>query len=130
MFPYQPNQQNTSGQIYADLALQGAKGLAGGISQAGQSIGADLEQLNQIRRQQEMASGAAQAAQGAYNNQPISMEDLNAMTPLQRMGASAAMTQMYPAMVRNNYYNEMMNYRNANHGQDGGGGSPQLLTVP
>ena len=126
MFPYQPNQQDESGKIYADLAMQGSRGLAGGIQQAGQSIGADLEQLNQIRRQQEMATGAAAAAQGAYNNQPISMEDLNAMTPAQRMGASAAMTQMYPSMVRNNYYNEMMGYRNAKLGQDGGG----LITVP
>lgn len=135
MLPYQP-QQNDAGRIYADLAMMGSRGLAGGIQQAGQSISQDINTMNDLWRRQQMAQGSGQVARSAMatdangNSQPISQGDLDAMNPFQRMGAAQAMTEMYPAMVKNNYYNQMMGYRYDKMGQGGAnGGSDPLVPV-
>ncbi len=59
MFGYNPTVQDRSGEITAAGQLQGAQGLAGGISQVGSSISGAMDKLSGLQMQAAQADATA-----------------------------------------------------------------------
>lgn len=71
MFGYNPTVNDRSGEIQAAGQLQGAQGIAGGISQAAGSISGAIDKIDQLKMKAGQTDAAAMAAQkmGIFNSE-------------------------------------------------------------
>jgi hypothetical protein len=129
MFGYNPTVNDRSGEISAAGQLQGAQGIAGGISQAAGGISDAIKQMNQIKMQQQMAQGTLGAAQGlvdkGYMDQET-LDKLNALPALQQIGAAQNILPMLNAAGMMDYHKSLIDMRSQALDQKGAGGGTMV----
>lgn len=140
MFNYNPGVNDNSGQIYAQLATQGAQAIGAGLAQGGQDFGKELERH---KLEAEQALGAAQSL-GIYANMksPITQEayvppeviqNLQGMAksnPAGALFAAASLHQIIPQFIQGDRYQALMNWRDANLATKSNNASDATTTVP
>ena len=132
MFGYNPTVQDRSGEITAAGQLQGAQGMAGGINQAAGGISDAIKQMNQIKMQQQQAQGTLGAAQGlvdkGYMDQ-ATLDKLNALPPLQQIGAAQNILPMLQAAGMMDYHKSLIDMKSQALDQKGAAASTKATPM-
>jgi hypothetical protein len=132
MFNYAPTVNDNSGQIYGQYQLQGAQSLAQGMNQGSTGISDAIKQMNQIKMQQQVAQGALGAAQGlvdkGYMDQ-ATLDKLNALPPLQQIGAAQNILPMLNAAGMMDYHKSLIDMRSQSLAQKGAAASSKATGI-
>jgi hypothetical protein len=117
MFGYNPTVQDRSGEITAAGQLQGAQGLAGGITTAASGISGALDKISGLKMQAAQTDATAALAQkmGLFN----SANDPDGMNALHMIEATPwnQKINIGPSIVQMAGQQALMSYRNAMLGQ-------------
>ena len=94
MFGYNPTVQDRSGEISAAGQLQGAQGLAGGISQVGSSISGAIYKLASYKLQADQADSTAAIAAQMGVIDPESVKMIQALPWQQKVTLGSNLIQL------------------------------------
>jgi hypothetical protein len=129
MFGYSPTVQDRSGEITAAGQLQGAQGLAGGITTAASGISGALDKISGLKMQAAQTDATAALAQkmGLFNsaNDPDGMNALHMIeaTPWnQKINIGPSIVQMAGQQALMSYRNSMLGQGQQKLDQKGAGG--------
>jgi hypothetical protein len=129
MFGYNPTVQDRSGEITAAGQLQGAQGLAGGITTAASGISGALDKITGLKMQAAQTDATAALAQkmGLFNsaNDPDGMNALHMIeaTPWnQKINIGPSIVQMAGQQALMSYRNSMLGQGQQKLDQKGAGG--------